>query len=114
LRTGGVRIIPRHAPCAVLADERPGDAIAVQRQCEVLLDHRWTDKKGEYHFVTTALTQISSARDWLQQLLREVRSRDNRYDLCADPARLKQAIELARQAKPISLLSPYHNPGGDL
>jgi hypothetical protein len=28
-----------------------------------------------------------------------VRSSDNRYELCADPARLKQAIELARQAR---------------
>jgi superfamily II DNA/RNA helicase len=78
--------------------------------------------KGEYHFATAALTQIAPARDWLQwttneveqglaitappdlqerlqQLPREVRSSDNRYELCADPARLKQAIELARQAK---------------
>jgi len=78
--------------------------------------------KGEYHFVTTALRQTAPARDWLQwttdeaaqglaitappdlqerlqQLPREVRSSNNRYELCADPARLKQAIELARQAK---------------
>jgi hypothetical protein len=78
--------------------------------------------KGEYHFVTTALTQLAPAHDWLQwttneaaqgvaitappdlqerlqQLPREVRSGDHRYELCADPARLKQVIELARQAK---------------
>jgi len=78
--------------------------------------------KGEYHFATAALTQLAPARDWLQwttseaeqgvaitappdlqerlqQLPREVRSRDNRYELCADPVHLKQAIELARQAK---------------
>jgi hypothetical protein len=78
--------------------------------------------KGEYHFATAALTQIAPARDWLQwttseaeqgvaitappdlqerlqQLPCEVRSSDNRYELCADPTRLKQAIELARQAK---------------
>jgi hypothetical protein len=78
--------------------------------------------KGEYHFATAGLTQIAPARDWLQwttndadqgltitappdlqerlqQLPREVRSSDHRYILCADPARLKQAIELARQAK---------------
>jgi hypothetical protein len=78
--------------------------------------------KGDYHFATAALTELAPARDWLQwttneaeqglaitaspdlqerlqQLPREVRSSDNRYELCADPARLKQAIELARQAK---------------
>jgi superfamily II DNA or RNA helicase len=78
--------------------------------------------KGEYHFATAALTQLAPARDWLQwttneaeqglaitappdlqerlqQLPREVRSSNNRYELCADPARLKQAIEQARQAK---------------
>jgi superfamily II DNA or RNA helicase len=78
--------------------------------------------KGEYHFTTAALAQLAPARDWLQwtpneaaqglaitappdlqerlqQLPREVRSSDNRYELCADPARLKQAIEQARQAK---------------
>jgi hypothetical protein len=78
--------------------------------------------KGEYHFATVALTQLAPSRDWLQwtpneaeqglavtappelqerlqQLPREVRSSDNRYELCADPARLKQAIEQARQAK---------------
>jgi hypothetical protein len=35
----------------------------------------------------------------LQQLPREVRSGDHRYELCADPARLKRAIEQARQAR---------------
>jgi hypothetical protein len=77
--------------------------------------------KGEYHFVTTALSQLDPARDWLQwtvneaeeglaltappdlqerlqQLPREVRSGDHRYELCADPRRLQQAIEEARQA----------------
>jgi hypothetical protein len=78
--------------------------------------------KGEYHFATAALAQLAPARDWLQwttneaeqglaitappdlqerlqQLPREVRSSNNRYELCADPVRLKQAIEQARQAK---------------
>ena len=78
--------------------------------------------KGDYHFATAALTELAPARDWLQwttneaeqglaitappdlqerlqQLPREVRSSNNRYELCADPARLKQAIEQARQAK---------------
>jgi superfamily II DNA or RNA helicase len=78
--------------------------------------------KGEYHFATAALAQLAPARDWLQwttneaeqglaitappdlqerlqQLPREVRSSNHRYELCADPARLKQAIEQARQAK---------------
>ena len=30
---------------------------------------------------------------------REVRSSNDRYELCADPVRVKQAIEQARQAK---------------
>jgi hypothetical protein len=78
--------------------------------------------KGEYHFATAALTQLAPARDWLQwttneaeeglaitappdlqerlqQLPREVRSSNDRYELCADPARVKQAIEQARQAR---------------
>jgi hypothetical protein len=78
--------------------------------------------KGEYHFAIAALTRLAPVHDWLQwttnetaqglaitappdlqewlqQLPREVRSSDNRYELCADPARLKQAIELARQAR---------------
>jgi hypothetical protein len=78
--------------------------------------------KGEYRFATAALAQLAPARDWLQwttneadqglaitappdlqerlqQLPREVRSSNNRYELCADPARVKQAIEQARQAR---------------
>jgi superfamily II DNA or RNA helicase len=78
--------------------------------------------KSEYHFVIAALIQLAPTRDWLQwttneaeqglaitappdlqerlqQLPREVRSSDHRYELCADPARLKQAIEQARQAR---------------
>jgi hypothetical protein len=78
--------------------------------------------KSEYHFATAGLTQLAPALDWLQwttneaaqglaitappdlqerlqQLPREVRSSDHRYKLCADPARLKQAIEQARQAR---------------
>ena len=35
----------------------------------------------------------------MQQLPREVRNSDHHYELCADPARLKQAIEQARQAR---------------
>ncbi|MGH8059063.1 MAG: C-terminal helicase domain-containing protein, partial [Candidatus Entotheonellia bacterium] len=77
--------------------------------------------KSEYHFATAALTQLAPARDWLQwttneaeqglaitappdlqerlqQLPREVRSSNDRYELCADPARVKLAIEQARQA----------------
>jgi superfamily II DNA or RNA helicase len=78
--------------------------------------------KGEYDFARAALTQLAPARDWLQwstndaeqglavtappdlqerlrQLPREVRSSNDRYELCADPARVKQAIEQARQAR---------------
>ena len=78
--------------------------------------------KDEYDFARAALTQLAPARDWLQwstndaaqglaitappdlqerlqQLPREVRRSDNRYELCADPARVKQAIEQARQAR---------------
>ena len=73
-------------------------------------------------FARAALTQLAPARDWLQwstndaeqglaitappdlqerlqQLPREVRSSNDRYELCADPARVKQAIEQARQAR---------------
>jgi superfamily II DNA or RNA helicase len=76
----------------------------------------------EYDFARAALTQLAPARDWLQwstndaaqglaitappdlqerllQLPREVRSSNDRYELCADPARVKQAIEQARQAR---------------
>ena len=76
----------------------------------------------EYEFAKAALTQLAPARDWLQwstndaeqglaltappdlqerlrQLPREVRSSNDRYELCADPARVKQAIEQARQAR---------------
>jgi len=78
--------------------------------------------KDEYDFARAALTQLAPARDWLQwstndaeqglaitappdlqerllQLPREVRSSNDRYELCADPTRVKQAIEQARQAK---------------
>jgi superfamily II DNA or RNA helicase len=78
--------------------------------------------KDEYEFVRAALIQLAPARDWLQwstndaaqglaitappdlqerlqQLPREVRSSNDRYELCADPARVKQAIEQARQAR---------------
>jgi hypothetical protein len=78
--------------------------------------------KGEYDFARAALTQLAPARDWLQwstndaaqglaitappdlqerlqQLPREVRSSNDRYELCADPARVMQAIEQARQAR---------------
>jgi hypothetical protein len=78
--------------------------------------------KGEYDFARAALLQLAPARDWLQwstndaaqglaitappdlqerlqQLPREVRSSNDRYELCADPARVKQAIEQARQAR---------------
>jgi Helicase conserved C-terminal domain len=87
--------------------------------------------KGEYHFATAALAQLAPARDWLQwttnetaqglaitapldlqerlqQLPREVRSSNNRYELCADPARLKQAIEQARQARAEDDTWPQH------
>src|SRR5262249_28957063 len=78
--------------------------------------------KDEYYFVKAALTQLAPARDWLQwstndaaqgiaitappdlqerlqQLPREVRRSDHRYELCADSARVMRAIEQARQAK---------------
>ena len=77
--------------------------------------------QSEYQFAKAALTQLAPARDWLsgderrgtgsghhratdlqerlRQLPREVRSSNDRYELCADPARMKQAIEQARQAK---------------
>src|SRR2546427_7805070 len=70
--------------------------------------------KDEYDFARAALTQLAPARDWLQwsandaaqglaitappdlqerlqQLPREVRGSNNRYELCADPARLRRA-----------------------
>ena len=78
--------------------------------------------KDAYNFARAALTQLAPARDWLQwstndaaqglaitappdlqerlrQLPREVRSSNDRYELCADPARVMQAIEQARQAR---------------
>jgi hypothetical protein len=78
--------------------------------------------KDEYEFAKAALIQLAPARDWLQwstndaeqgmaitappdrqerlqQLPREVRSSNDRYELCADPVRVKQAIEQARQAR---------------
>lgn len=77
---------------------------------------------GEYEFARAALTQLAPARDWLQwttddagqglaitappdlqerlqQLPREVRSSNDRYELCANPARIKHAIEQSRQAR---------------
>jgi hypothetical protein len=76
----------------------------------------------EYAFAKAALLQLAPARDWLQwstndaeqglaltappdlqerlqQLPREVRSSNDRYELCADPRRVQQAIEQARQAR---------------
>ena len=78
--------------------------------------------QDDYAFATAALSQLAPARDWLQwstndaaqgialtappdlqerlqQLPREVRSSNDRYELCADPARVAQAIEQARQAR---------------
>ncbi len=76
----------------------------------------------DYEFVKTALSQLSNPApiaQWhyndelkaititapfdleqrLRQLPREVQARDDEYTLCADPRRLEEAIESARQAK---------------
>jgi hypothetical protein len=77
---------------------------------------------SDYHYVKTALTQlnqgdmlcqwtshdaeliiaITAPRDLqerLRQLPREVQAENDYYSLCADPARMAQAIESARQAR---------------
>jgi len=46
-----------------------------------------------------AITAPPDLQERLQQLPREVRSSNDRYELCADPARVMQAIEQARQAR---------------
>ena len=106
---GGGAAAPAPTPAPALAAQRPHRA----------WPGLFTD---EYEFAKTALTQLAPARDWLQwstndaeqglaitappdlqerlrQLPREVRSSNDRYELCADPARVKQAIEQARQAR---------------
>jgi len=88
-----------------------GDRLEAGLDLPLACSPQWTTNEAEQGLAITAPPDL---QDRLQQLPREVRSRDNRYDLCADPARLKRAIELARQAKPISLLSSHHNPGGGL
>jgi superfamily II DNA or RNA helicase len=78
--------------------------------------------ESDYHYAKTALTQLNlgeklcewSAHDAeriialtaprdlqerLRQLPREVQAENAYYSLCADPARMAQAIETARQAK---------------
>ncbi len=78
--------------------------------------------KSDYHYAKTALTQINQPEmvcQWtahdkeqlialtaphdlqerLRQLPREAIAQDDHYSLCADPARMADAIELARQAK---------------
>ena len=77
---------------------------------------------SDYHYVKTALTQlnqgdtlcqwaahdaeslitITAPRDLqarLRQLPREVQAENDHYSLCADPVRMAQAIESARQAR---------------
>lgn len=77
---------------------------------------------SDYHYAKTALTQlnqgdtlcqwtahdaerliaITAPRDLqerLRQLPREVQAENNYYSLCADPVRMAQAIEAARQAR---------------
>lgn len=77
--------------------------------------------KGDFHYAKTALTQlnqrqtlcqwgtsdleqiitITAPRDLqerLRQLPREVQAENDHYSLCADPQRVAQAIETARQA----------------
>ena len=44
----------------------------------------------------------------MQQLPREVRSSNDRYELCAGPARVKQAIGQARQARAEDETRPQH------
>jgi ERCC4-related helicase len=78
--------------------------------------------ESDYHYVKTALTQLNLSDklcEWaahdaeriialtaprdlqerLRQLPREVQAENDYYSLCADPARMAQAIETARQAK---------------
>jgi superfamily II DNA or RNA helicase len=77
---------------------------------------------GDFHYAKTALTQLNQAQtlcEWapsdteqiititaprdlqerLRQLPREVQAENDHYALCADPARVAQAIETARQAR---------------
>lgn len=77
---------------------------------------------GDFHYAKTALTQLNQAQtlcQWapsdaeqiititaprdlqerLRQLPREVQAENDHYALCADPARVAQAIETARQAR---------------
>lgn len=77
---------------------------------------------GDFHYAKTALTQLNQGRmlcQWaasdpdqiititaprdlqerLRQLPREVQAENDHYSLCADPHRVAQAIETARQAR---------------
>ena len=58
---------------------------------------QWSTNDAEQGLAITAPPDLQQER--LQQLPREVRSSNDRYELCADPVRVKQAIEQARQAK---------------
>lgn len=93
---------------------------------------------SDYHYAKTALTQLNQGEtvcQWtahdadrliaftaprdlqerLRQLPREVQAENDFYSLCADPVRMAQAIESARQAKaeddtwpPLHYLWPQH------
>ncbi len=78
--------------------------------------------QGDYHYTKTALTQINQPelqcqwtfndadqiialtaphdlQDRLRQLPREAQAKEDHYALCANPQRMAQAIETARQAR---------------
>ena len=61
-----------------------------QRVCD------WSDTPADS---VIAITAPKDLQERLKQLPREVQTADDRYLLCADPLRVAQAIESARQAK---------------
>ena len=62
----------------------------VQKVCD------WSDESADK---IIAITAPKDLQERLKQLPREVQTSDDRYVLCADSARVAQAIEAARQAK---------------
>jgi superfamily II DNA or RNA helicase len=69
---------------------------AIQQLNQGQTAFQWSDVEADK---IIAITAPKDLQERLKQLPREVQSADDRYLLCADPARVAQAIEAARQAK---------------
>lgn len=103
------------------ADAKPGDAQAPGSSLDHI-DEPASLFDSDFHYTKTALTQLNHGQtlcQWsseeaeqiialtapydlqerLRQLPREVQAANDHYALCADPQRIAQAIESARQAR---------------